>query len=175
MKHLLIAIVCVISSAVGVAQTGDQPASRDDVILLLQTMHSHDLMQKVLAAQSSGMRQLLHDQIMQDKGAVPADFETRFTKVMEDLIKGMPVDEITEAMIPSYQKHFTHNDIGAMNAFYSSPVGQKVLGELPAVMQEGMQAAVPVISKYMNEWKDRMQKEMEGDSAKSDKTPAVKN
>ncbi len=41
-----------------------------------------------------------------------------------------------------------------MNAFYSSPVGQKVLHELPAVMQEGNQAAMPIMSKYLGEWKN---------------------
>jgi uncharacterized protein len=175
MKHLLIAIACIVCSAAGVAQTGNDPASRDDVILLLQTMHSHDFMQKMMAAQSSSMRELMHDQIMRDKGTVPSDFETHFTKVMDDMIKGMPADEIMEAMIPSYQKHFTHNDIGAMNVFYGSPVGQKVLEQLPAVMQEGMQAAMPVMSKYLSKWKDRMQSEMESEGEKSANTPTVKN
>jgi hypothetical protein len=63
-------------------------------------------------------------------------------------------------MIPSYQKHFTRGDIQAMNAFYSSPVGQKVLQELPDVTQEGMQAALPIISKYLSDWKERMEQEM---------------
>jgi hypothetical protein len=63
-------------------------------------------------------------------------------------------------MIPAYQNHFTRGDIQAMNAFYSSPVGQKVLEQLPAVMQEGMQAAMPIMSKYVTEWKERMQKDV---------------
>jgi hypothetical protein len=88
-------------------------------------------------------------------------------KAMDDLVKTMPIDEITEAMIPAYQKHFTKSDIEAMNTFYSSPVGQKVLEELPAVMQEGSQAAMPIMSKYLTEWKTRMEqeaKEMEKDA-----------
>ena len=92
-------------------------------------------------------------------------------KAMDDLIKGVPIDEVTQAMIPSYQKHFTKSDIEAMNAFYSSPVGQKVLQQLPVVMQEGSQAAMPIISRYITDWKDRMQqdlKEMEKDSPKKD-------
>jgi hypothetical protein len=87
---------------------------------------------------------------------------------MDDLRKGMPADEIIDAMIPAYQNHFTRGDIQAMNAFYSSPVGQKVLEQLPAVMQEGMQAAMPIMSKYLTEWKARMQqdvKEMEKKTA----------
>jgi hypothetical protein len=98
---------------------------------------------------------------------------------MDDLIKAMPIDEITQAMIPAYQKHFTKSDIDAMNAFYSSPVGQKVLQQLPVVMQEGSQAAMPILSRYITEWKDRMQqdlKEMEKDSPrKNDPAPPSQN
>jgi len=77
------------------------------------------------------------------------------------LVKGMPADEIIDAMIPAYQNHFTRSDIQAMNTFYASPVGQKVLEELPSVMQEGMQAAMPIMSKYLTEWKGRMQQDLE--------------
>jgi hypothetical protein len=62
-------------------------------------------------------------------------------------------------MIPSYQKHFTKGDLAAMNAFYSSPVGQKVLEELPAVIQEGNQAAMPIMTKYLEEWRGRVEQE----------------
>jgi hypothetical protein len=78
---------------------------------------------------------------------------------MDDMIQGMPVDEMTQAMIPAYQKHFTKGDIEAMNGFYSSPVGQKVLQELPTVTQEGMQAMMPMLSEYLAIWKVRMQQE----------------
>ena len=94
----------------------------------------------------------------------------RMKKSMDELIKGMPADEIIQAMIPSYQKHFTRSDIQAMNAFYSSPVGQKVLQELPEVTQEGMQAALPIISKYLSDWKKRMEQEMKDPDKSSTKT-----
>ena len=175
MKYFLMAVICLALAAPALAQTAEEPASRDDVILLLRTMHSHDFMQKVLAAQSSGMRQLMREQLVQEKGTTPADFDARFAKVMDEVMKGMPVDDISQAMIPAYQKHFTHGDIEAMSAFYASPVGQKVLGELPAVMQEGMQAAMPIITKYLNDWKDRMQKEMEAAPAKTSKDSTVQN
>ncbi|HTS34736.1 MAG TPA: DUF2059 domain-containing protein [Candidatus Solibacter sp.] len=142
------------------AQNADEPASKDDVILYLQTMHSHDLMQKTMEVQVSAMEQLFRDQIQKEKGSVPPEFDTFFKKSMNDLIKNMPVDQITEAMIPAYQNHFTKGDIAAMNTFYSSPVGQKVLTVLPEVMREGSQAAMPLLSKYLSDWKDSMQKEM---------------
>jgi hypothetical protein len=94
-------------------------------------------------------------------------------KMMDDLFKNMPIDEITQAMIPAYQKHFTKGDIEAMNAFYSSPVGQKVLEELPAVMQEGMQAAMPIMSAYITESKGRMGQEIKEMEKDSPQTPAA--
>jgi hypothetical protein len=175
MKRLLIAFACLLfsisGSVYGFAQTADEPASKDDVILYLRTMHSHDMLQQVMQVQSQNMQQLFRDQLLKEKGSVPPEFDTHFKKLMDDLIKGMPIDEITQAMIPSYQQHFTKSDIAAMNSFYSSPVGQKVLQQLPAVMQEGSQAAMPIVSKYLGEWRDRMEQEMKEIEKDSPKTP----
>ena len=167
MKRLLIAIACLAFSLPCLAQNADDPASRDDIILLLQTMHSHDLLQKTMEVQAQSMRQLFHDMLLKDTGKVPPDFDARFKKAMADLIKGMPMDEIMQAMIPAYQKHFTHGDIAAMNTFYSSPVGQKVLEELPAVMQDGMRAATPILIKYIGDGQERMKRELEPDEKSS--------
>jgi hypothetical protein len=175
MKRLLIAFACVAFAVSGsvssLAQSADEPASKDDVILYLRTMHSHDMFQKIMEVQSQNMQQLFRDQLLKDKGSVPPEFEAHFKTAMDDLIKGMPIDEITQAMIPAYQTHFTKSDIAAMNAFYSSPVGQKVLQELPVVMQEGSQAAMPIISKYLGEWKDRMAQEMKEMDKETPKSP----
>lgn len=178
MKAFLIAVIALAFCAPGLAQSADEPASRDDVILYLRTMHSHDLMRKTMEVQFQSMMRLMHEQVLKEKGKVPADYETRMKKVMDDLVQNVPADEITQAMIPAYQKHFTKSDIAAMNAFYSSPVGQKVLQELPSVMKEGMDSALPIMSKYLSEWKERMQKEfdeLEKSSPKSEAAPAEKN
>ncbi len=160
MKLLPIAFACLAFTVSGLAQSADEPASRDDVILYLRTMHSHDMFKRVMEVQSESMQKIFRDQILQDKGTVPADFNQHMKKMMDDLIKNMPIDEITQAMIPTYQKHFTKNDIEAMNTFYSSPVGQKVIEELPVVMQEGMQAAMPILANYISGWKNHAQQQM---------------
>ena len=179
MKRLLIAIACLVFlSASALAQTADEPASRDDVILFLRTMHSHDLFQRTMEVQSQSMQQLFRDQIAKDKGSVPPDFAVHMKKVMDELMKNMPIDEVTQAMIPAYQNHFTKGDIEALNAFYSSPVGQKFLEESPAVMQEGMKAAMPILSNYLSEWKERMGqevKQMENNSTPAEPAEPAKN
>ncbi|MGC1646777.1 MAG: DUF2059 domain-containing protein [Candidatus Sulfotelmatobacter sp.] len=173
MKRLWIALAlaCLAFSVPVLGQAADEPASKDDVILYLRTMHTHDMIQQVMQIQSQNMQQLFRDQILKDKGSVPPEFDAHFKKAMDDLIKGMPLDQITQAMIPAYQQHFTKSDIEAMNTFYSSPVGQKVLQQLPAVMQEGSKAAMPIVSKYLSEWKDRMEQEMKQLDNPSPKKP----
>jgi uncharacterized protein len=161
MKRLLIALILLVWSVPVFGQNADEPATRDDVILYLRTMHSHDMLRRIMEVQAQSMQQMLRQMILKDKGKVPSDFDSKFKKEMEDLIKGMPADEIVQAMIPAYQRHFTKSDLEAMNAFYSSPVGQKVLQQLPDVIQEGNQAAMPIITKYLGEWQERMTHDLE--------------
>lgn len=70
--------------------------------------------------------------------ATPAQL-AEIDRFAEGLFKGMPVDEMIDAMVPIYQRHLTKEDLTAILAFYSSPVGQKLQREQPAMMQEGMQ------------------------------------
>jgi hypothetical protein len=46
--------------------------------------------------------------------------------------------ELMKFLIPLYDKYYTIEDLKAMNAFYESPAGQKVLATLPAITQESM-------------------------------------
>jgi hypothetical protein len=172
-KRILVAIACVVFSLPAFGQNADDPASKDDVLLLLRTMHSHDLMQKMMEVQGQTMRQMFHDTILKEKGSVPADFDQQFKKSMGDMIKDMPADQIVQAMIPAYQAHFTHGDIEAMNTFYSSPVGQRVLQELPAVTQEGMQAAMPILVKYLSDSEEKMKQQLEPATKPATKSKAA--
>jgi len=48
--------------------------------------------------------------------------------------------EFIGRLVPVYQKHFTGDEVEGMVKFYSSPLGQKVLTEMPAAMAEANQA-----------------------------------
>ena len=172
MKAFLMAALCLAFAAPVLAQTSDtDPATKDDVILYLRTMHSHDMIQRTLEAMLKPMHQMFHDQFQKDHKSLPADFEAKFNKMIDETIKGMPIDEMTQASVPVYQKHFTRGDIEKLNSFYASPTGQKVLEEMPAVTGDSMQAMMPIMRKYLDEAKERMQrqiKEMEESQSKTD-------
>jgi hypothetical protein len=41
-------------------------------------------------------------------------------------------------MVPIYQSHFTADDVTGLLKFYRSPLGQKVITQMPITMAEGM-------------------------------------
>ena len=45
-------------------------------------------------------------------------------------------DGVMPDMIDLYAKHFTHDEVLALLAFYNSPVGQKTITVMPALVQE---------------------------------------
>jgi uncharacterized protein len=167
-KLFLMAVLCVGLSAPVLAQAGDnEPASRDDIILYLRTVHSHDMMQKTMQAMMKPMDQMFRDQFAKDGKKVPSGAEKQYNKMMDGFLKGMPIDEMTQAMIPIYQKHFNKADVSNLIAFYSSPTGQKVLDEMPAITGESMQAMMPIMRNYLDQSKDLLQqqvKELEKES-----------
>jgi hypothetical protein len=63
-------------------------------------------------------------------------------------------------MIPVYQKHFTQGDVNALIAFYSSPTGQKILNDMPAIMSDSMQSVMPIMRQHIDTVTRRMQDEI---------------
>jgi hypothetical protein len=174
MKRFLVAALLFLafSGNVLARQTkADDPATKEDVERYLQVLRSHDMMKQMMEAISKPMHQMVHDQFMKDKDKLPADFEARTNKMIDDMMRDMPFDEMMQAMVPVYQKHFTKGDIDAFVAFYSTPTGQKMLREMPAIAAEAMQSVVPVMRKQMEAMTERVQKEVAESLKQSQKKP----
>ena len=160
-RIFLTATLCLALGGPGFAQTAaDAPATKEDVERYFQAVHSHDMMLKMMEAMSAPMHQAAHEQCEKDKEKLPADCEARINKLLDGMMKEIPFDEMVEAMVPAYQKHFTKGDMDALIAFYSAPTGQKVLRELPAVTAEGMEAMMPIMRKSVDRMTERAEKEV---------------
>jgi|GEM_PF-1024906 len=82
-------------------------------------------------------------QTMNDKGKTPSDSVKRtILKEADKLIeKEVSVKGgFKDYLCLVYHKHFTHEEIKKILAFYTSDIGKKLLKELPNLQQEGMQA-----------------------------------
>jgi hypothetical protein len=162
MKRCAFAVLaCLLFASLSFAQqsTSVAPASKEDVEKLLDAMHARDLMKSTMEAMTKQMHQITHAQLEKQPN-LPPDFEARMDKMLDDMVKDLPVDELIQAMIPSYQKHLTKGDVDALTAFYSSPTGQKILKEMPAITADAMQAASGVMQKMVVKMQDRLQSEI---------------
>jgi uncharacterized protein len=179
LKRLLVAaLLCVAFSPAAFSQENDQtPASKADIQTYFETVGSHEQLEKIMNSMQQPMREALHQQYLNDKDRLPADFEKRMTKTMDGMIKNMPMDEMMQAMIPTYQKHFTKGDVNALLAFYSSPTGQKLLREMPEITSESMAAMMPIMNRYIDEMQKKLQKEADAMMKEAEKRsePPAKN
>jgi len=65
------------------------------------------------------------------------------------------VDDMLEEMVPLYAQTYTVDEIHQLSAFYASPVGQKMLANMPKLMTQSMQISnrimMPRIQKMMEQ------------------------
>jgi len=176
MKRLVsvVAVVVFLSwSAVAQTSADDSPASKADVERYFQIVKSHDMLKKMMATMAQSMHQVMHEQYLKHQDELPADFESRMTARTDEIYENMPMDEMVEAMVPTYQKHLTKGDIDSLVAFYSSPTGAKLLRDLPTIMAESMQDMMPIIVKYSDTVKQTLLKETDTMIAQSKKQPGT--
>jgi uncharacterized protein len=182
MKLRLLAAILFLSTGWTCAaqqNAADAPATKEDIQRYLQIVHSREMTRKMLEAMSKPMHQMVHEQYLKDKDKLPADFEARVNKMTDDMFKSFPLEEIEDAMVPVYQKHFTKGDVDALVAFYSTPTGQKLIKELPAINAEAMQEMMPLIRKSIDTMNQHVQEEIAAmikqSESKSGKTGAQTN
>lgn len=77
-------------------------------------------------------------------------------KFWQDFMSQVDGDDIINMTVPIYQKYLSQSDIDAINKFYNSPAGKKMIEVQPSIMQEsmmvgqqwGQKIALDVMNKY---------------------------
>jgi uncharacterized protein len=153
LKSLLCSCFLAFSMCAGAQTTvsiAPDAASKEDVKKLFEVMQSHDQMSQMMQQLFAQMRTLNREQVKQQHPEITEADLARIDRESEDLIKNFPMDEMLSDIVPVYQRHFTKSEIAALIAFYSSPVGQKFLHEMPAVTAETMRTVYPRIEKAVD-------------------------
>lgn len=126
------------------ALPADAP-SREDVMKLFEMLQISKTMEAVFQTAKQQSREMAEQMIQEKVSQVTPEQRKQFEEMMDEVFAeamGPKVmNEMLEATVPVYQRHLSKSDLQAMTAFYSSPVGQKLLREQPAMVQESMQAA----------------------------------
>jgi len=159
--RVIIASVFLFSlAAYAQQQAADAPASREQILKLFEVMHIRQQMRSVMEGVMKQQSSLVRDSLKQRYPQITDEEMAHMHDVMLESMNELPVDGMLDDMIPVYQKHLTQPDVEAMITFYSSPTGQKLMQEMPAMTSEGMQAAYPRMQKQMEKVMQRVEEKM---------------
>jgi hypothetical protein len=119
----------------------DGPPSPDQVRKLLGLLQVRDELQITLDAMKQQVKAGAA-QTFSDKVPNPTPEQIKSVNVIvDDVFRDLSLDDLIQDLVPVYQRHLTRSDVRALIAFYSSPPGQKILREQPAMIKESMQVA----------------------------------
>lgn len=129
---------------------------KDDIIKLMNLTNSVQASQQI--------SQVFISQITNALKSERPDVPTEVYGIVEDVVNATIHDNMVtkggfmELMLVVYNRHFTHEDIKGMIAFYNTALGKKVIEKMPMLAQESMQvgfawgkAMAPEIQKRLNE------------------------
>jgi hypothetical protein len=159
--------------------SSDVPALKQDIERLFVALHVRERQQLILEnshKQAKTMfNEILQKELPEASKEERAQLQGMIDEMIDDIDKDYPMDAILPDMVPIYQRHLTKSDSDQLIAFYSSPVGQKVLRELPAITTESMQVSSSYlqlrIEAAVSKLKEKVERMAEEDRKKKDTTP----
>jgi len=119
-----VGLLLAAGAGTAVAASASKPPSEAQVRQLMDVLGVN----RMLGQMNTQMGTLMQQQLP----CVPASYWQGF-------IDAKGAKELSQRMVPIYQRHFTAADISGLLKFYRSPLGRKVINEMPATMAEGMQ------------------------------------
>jgi len=146
MKFAFLLLALALSASAAWSQTpesgGGTRPSPDDVMALFNLMHIREQTATIMKGSENQTIATVRDLVQK---RVPNITEAQLSELegmIAELYRHYPVDQLLQDMVPVYQKHLTKADVDGISAFYSSPPGQKLLHETPAMTSEAMQISM---------------------------------
>jgi uncharacterized protein len=128
---LALALFAFASSAFAEALTDQK---RADIDRLMQMTGARAIGQQMSTAMVGQMTQMLR----QARPDIPQEVLDVLPEEVNAVISES-MDDFINAVIPVYHKYFTASEIKEMIAFYGTPLGQKTIRVMPALVGESMQ------------------------------------
>jgi uncharacterized protein len=125
--------------ATATAKAAAEKASREDVVKYLDALHVRRTMEQMIDGMKKQMKTGAEAGMKHQLPNATPEQIAKITSMVDDSLSEIKVDELIEVVIPIYQEHISKADLQQVLAFYQSPVGQRLLDEQPAMMQESMQ------------------------------------
>lgn len=172
---LSIALSIVAPAFAQLASSGPAPATKADILRMFEVMHTREQIQQVMEQAMQQMQALNRVELKKRRPELTDEDLDRMEKDSVEIMKGFPVNDMMDDMVPVYEKHLTRSDVKALINFYSTPTGQKLLRELPALTSEAMKAVYPRIQQHLESALQRIDRQMEEEKKDAPKTAPDKN
>lgn len=137
---LLIVLLAFTSFSIAQGTSASDVPDKAEVLKFLDLMHARTQLVQSMQGMTKQMRLGAEQGFKQKVPNATPEQLAKVDKLFDGLFADLPVEELVDAIVPIYQKHLTKKDLAAITEFYSSPAGQKILTEMPAIMSESMQA-----------------------------------
>ena len=121
---------------------------------LVVTIHLDQQVSAILP----GMIKNLKPSIVQGRAEVDREYDALAPFILEGFKERM--SELSDAAAIIYARNFSTEDLIALNAFYKTPLGQRLLQKLPIVTQETMLAGGKFGQSVGQDMEKRMKEEL---------------
>ena len=89
------------------------------------------------------------------------DVPERAIEILIDVVSGKLAERdalLLERLAPLCAEHFTHDEIKQLTVFYSGPLGQKLVAELPPLMHDTLQVGQEWAGEVMPEVREELER-----------------
>lgn len=129
----------------------EQRATREDIIKLLDVLHSRRQMAAMLQTMKQNMLEGMRLSFLKEHPDASPVVLKKLEATMDGVWEVVDLDELVQAGIPVYQKYLTHEDTVSLISFYSSPAGQHYLARMPALIREAGEAGGNVMKGHIDD------------------------
>jgi hypothetical protein len=155
-------------------QAPPSPEAARAVRDLLDTMDYPNVMRKMLDQMSRQMPQMMLEGATATIRANKSLSEAERKQALDHAANQLPqaiaatkelfadptlIDDMLNEMVPLYASHFTVDELHQMADFYRTPVGRKMVAEMPRIggeaMQIGQRVMLPRIDRFMKQFAAR--------------------
>ncbi len=112
------------------------PQTAADIRYLIKITGAKNVMSQTFNSLIALLKDMLLDKMR--PGENREKIVNRFIELMEDRVSS---DDVDDLLIPVYAKHFSHDDIKSMIAFFDSPPGRRFVQESPVYLRDVQEAA----------------------------------
>lgn len=138
------------------------PATREQILKLFDAIELKKQMSSMTKTMRQNMQQMRQSAMRGITPTQAAEFEKLDNELYDKMLDADALNKMVELIIPVYQRHFSGSDVDGLTSFYSTALGQKLLHEQPAILEEYMpkvmsnlQQRIPALMEEMH-YSERM-------------------